>query len=461
MTILLAVALAVVAQPTFSGAGTAGLSVSTSENALTSPTGSVNVAPIVAVRLGVAQVTPVGTVRARLNALLPLQMGSVLSGDLGSFLEFERPFLESGSWSVRFEPFNPSMRLVTFDWANATGRVFPETAGFSPVLSAGLRLGAFEGFVALRPTGRDNGKGALTAYVDALVGAKVTTGVWAIEARVTRVVWGLQPSLALQSIFEEQWGLFSASRVSVNPGGGVEAPLDLVTYAKDPTRFERFFAPLEPGAPAVAATISLEGGAGVQRLSSPTMFAMMMVRPLGFADAQARVRLGQTRLFATVRVSTLSFVQADLPGLIPGVVLDDRASSPAVAGFLGVDHTIARWKLTPGVLFRVTRAATVTRNLELGGNAPPPGLPGNRTVAVEELNQISTYPAGEPVLPRFAAKASVRWTPVDALSLVGEFEALVSPGTFTFSDSTQQISRPIGPTVVVTTKAQLFAQARF
>lgn len=465
MVLSLAVALAVAAGPTFSGAATVGVSLTTGDQ-------SSNVAPVVAVRLGVTQLTPVGIVRGRLAAKVPFPSGSVVSGrwlpwtpvapndwfgiDLGSFIEFERPFVDGGGWRIRLEPFNPSMRLVTFDWANALGRVFPEQTGFSPVLSADLQRGAFEGFISLRPTWRQNTmSGPRAAYVDVMAGMKLSSPAWAIEGRAGRFAYGPVPDFLRNGIVAEQYAVFGAMRLSWNHGGGVDGPLDLVTYAQDPRRFERFFSRLQFES-AVAATLSVEAGAGAQPLQNPSSFLTTVLVPLGYADLQARVRLGDTRLFATARLSTFTFIQADAPGLPMGFAPSaNDVLAPALSGFLGADTSLSRWKLTPGILLRVAQPATLTRWLDFGGNAPPPGfVPGARTVVLDGLNQASV--AGSVPLPRFAAKASLRWTPIDQVALVGEFEVVVTPPRTAPPGGIPPV--PIGP---LTTQTQLFVQARF
>jgi hypothetical protein len=461
-----AVALAVAAGPTFSGAATVGVSVSTANE-------TVAVLPVVALRLGVTQMTPVGIVRGRLAAMVPFPSGSVVSGrwlpwapvapsdwfgiDLGSFIEFERPFVDGGGWRLRLEPFNPSMRLVTFDWANALGRVFPEQTGFSPVLSADLQRGAFEGFISLRPTWHQNTtSGPRAAYLDWMVGAKLSSSAWAIEARGGRFAYGPNSDLLRVGITAEQWTVFGAARLSWNHGGGVDGPLDLVTYAQDPRRFERFFSRLRFES-AVAATLSLEAGAGGQPLLDPSRFMATALVPLGYADLQARLRFGQTRVFATARLSTFSFIQADAPGIPLGFAPSpDGILAPALTGFLGADTSFSRWKLTPGILLRVTQPATLTRVLlDFGGNAPPPGfVPGAFVSVLDGLNDVSVV--GSVPLPRFAAKASLRWTPIDEVALVGEFELVVTPPRTAAPGRLAAV--PIG---ALTTQTQLFVQARF
>jgi hypothetical protein len=450
MLFALAVSLSLAAGPTFSSAGTAGLSFVGSD--------ALTVSPVVAARIGASQVTPVGVVRGRFATLLSFQQPSVLAGDLGSFLEFERPFADGGSWALRLEPFNPSMRLVTFDWANAFGRLFPVVTGLSPVLTTDLRLGAFAGFVSLRSTARlDQATGVVAAFFDVLAGASVTAGDWAIEARVTRLTAGTHPVLALLGRSEEQWAVFGASRVSWNRHGGVGVPLDLVTYAQDPARFERFFEAVDHGSSPAAATVSLEGGGGVQRLGSATMFLTMALQPLGYADAQARLRFGQTQLFVRMRAATASFIPADGQGLPPNSTLGDATATPAVSAFLGADHTIPGWHLTPGLLLRLVKPAVVTQALDFGGNAPPPGFAGPRTIALTDLGQYAVFSSGAVVSPRFAAKASLRWTPVDALCVVGELEVLVDPT----SSRIDAMGVQLETAPLLTTRAQLLAQARF
>ncbi|MBE2249078.1 MAG: hypothetical protein IAE78_05965 [Myxococcus sp.] len=463
----LAVTVALAAGPTFSGAATVGASVSTASE-------TVGVLPVVALRLGVTQAAPVGIVRGRLATQLPFPSGSVVSGrwmpwapvapnawfgvDLGSFLEFERPFVDGGGWRLRLEPFNPSMRLVTFDWANAVGRVFSEQTGLSPVVSADLQRGAFEGFLSLRPTWRQNTmSGARAAYVDVTAGLKLSSSAWVIEGRAGRFAYGPNPGLLAAGIVAEQWTVFGATRLSWNHRGGVDGPLDLVTYAQDPRRFERFFSRSQLQSD-VAAALSLEAGAGAQPLQSPSSFMTTVLVPLAYADLQARVSFGPTRLFATARLATLSFIQADAPGLPLGFAPSrDGVLAPALWGFLGADTSVAGAKLTPGVLLRVAQPATLTRELlDTGGNAPPPGfVPGTFITVLDGLNDASVV--GSVPLPRFAAKASLRWTPLEELALVGEVELVVTPPR-TPAPGSLFIARPVSP---LTTRTQLFVQARF
>lgn len=461
-----ALALAMAAGPTVSGAATAGVSVSTT-------TDTVAVLPILALKLGLTQVTPVGIVRGQLAGMVPFPTTGVVSGqpmpwtpvapnawfgiDLGSFVEFERPFAEGGGWRVRLEPFNPSMRLVTFDWANALGRVFPEQTGVSPVLSADLQRGAFAGFVSLRPTWRQNTvRGPREAYVDVTAGVKLSSAAWTIEGRAGRFGYGPIPGFLPSGIVSEQFTVFGAARLSWTLGGGVEEALDLVTYAQDPRRFERFFSKLQFESP-LAATLSLEAGTGGQPLRDPSRFMTTVFVPLGYADLQGRVRLNQTRLFATVRLSSFSFLQADVLGLPQGFAPPpDAMLAPALSGFLGVDTTLSRWKLTPGLLLRLAQPATLTRSLDFGGNAPPPGVaPGTSVTVLDGLNDASVI--GSAPGPRFAAKASLRWTPVDQLAVVAEFE-LVLTGPRTPAPRPSFVARPVSPQA---TQTQLFIQGRF
>lgn len=461
MVLSLAVALAVAAGPTFSGAATVGVSVNTANE-------RASVAPVVALRLGVTQVTPVGIVRGRLATLLPFQASAPLAlttglaSDLGTFLEFERPFAGGGGWRVRLEPFNPSMRLVTFDWANALGRLFPELTGFSPVLSAHLHVGVFDGFVSLRSTARPTTSVPITnrptnAFFDAMVGASVSWSGWSLEARFVSLSVGPSQRLLEIGVDEELSTVAAAGRASWDQGGGVEAPVDLVTYSRDPTRFERFFKRAERHSTAFGATVSVEGGGGSQQRFNSLVPPHSAVHPIAYGDAQVRLRFAATRVFLAARASTFSFVGADVQGEPVGFLRPNGPPMASLTGFLGADHTFARASLTPGLLFRVFRPATMTTAVDFGGNAPPPGLTGPRTFVLEDYNQVSVFPSDFTLAPRFAAKASLRWTPADALAVVGEFEVLVNPTTTQFFPA----GAPLTPMVSVTTQTQLYVQARF
>lgn len=436
-------ALVLAAGPTFSVSATGGGSITTNGSGGSDPA-TVRIAPLFAFSAAATQVTPVGIARARFSFLLP----GGITEDLGSFVECERPFI-NGSWRIRFEPFAPNQRLVTFDWANAVGRLFPSLTGFAPVVSSSVQVGAFDAFFSLRPSLRLDPVSMLNVgYVDPLVGARISLSGWAFEARFGRMSYGQSALLRLQGRTDaELWGLVGAGRVSWMTGGGVEAPLDLVTSRSDPTRFDRLF-DLAPWSTPFAMSVLVEGGGGTQRLADVSRFAETAMQPLGYADAQLRLRVRDTRLFATFRLATAGFVQADAPGLPPFAAISGT-HSPMLTGFLGAEHTFSTLGLTPGLLVRVSRSAFIgTEGFDFGGNAPPPGFTGPRTFIIPSLSTFLILPPGSQVKPDVTLKFTLRWAPVKAFSVLGQFDVV-------FDENGTPVVTPRQ------TQLQLFLQGRF
>jgi hypothetical protein len=271
--------------------------------------------------------------------------------------------------------------------------------------------------------------------------------------------YGLVPSFAQQGLELESRGLTGAVQLAWTWKAPVGPPVDFTVYAADPTRFERFFT-LEAREAPVAAWAALEGGVATQSLVDPARFGALVEQPAWWVDAQARVRIGELRLFATGRAQSLTQLAFDVPGIPPFVALTAGAPQhPALAGFLGADWRWATGRLTPGVLVSVQRHASISApRFDFGGTNPPPA--GTRTVLLTSNRSFLILPVDELVSPTLAVRASLRWDPVPMLSALLYVDVERDWNLFTFTDSTtglavaQRVDR-------VDVRAQLQVQARF
>lgn len=381
--------------------------------------------------------------------------------DLGTSLELAwRPPSKVRELALIVLPFNVNSRLVSFDWANAWGRAL--NFQLSPMVLGELRMWRASGWLGVRAVRAVSGDQD-HVYLDVLGGldAELPASL-RLEARAGFLQYGFQPTLAQLGRVEPMWALLGSTRLSWTWNEAVAPPVDLVTYATDPTRFDRFFAPPREEHER-AATVLLEGGLGAQRLASRASFtednALMTVLPAGYVDLQARLRLGHTSIFGTVRVRTPSQMNFDAPGLPIGYVTTDSqyaiAEQPYVAGFVGASVQVPRLHLTPGVLLRVVSPAVLATP-----NLFDPAVT-TRRVLLTDLNTLALLPEGVAVLPAVGGNASLAWHPHPMVSAIAQVDLFFDGNAVVFVDSTTMINEPVRRPWMLRTRWQVLLQARF
>lgn len=386
------------------------------------PGGPVLASSVVAARVRLIVPLPAGTVRLTL-APATLSVGSTAFWaarlqDLGTRVEVEFPVGEALRLAVRVDPFNAVLRRVTHDWANVVGRPRFGT-GFAPVVSVDLGGERWNGFLAARPTLRANPVGgALEPFVDVLGGAALRLGSWSLDARVAR----FESGLAQDGFSTPIRSVLGTGRVAWTLGHDVGQPIDFVTYADDPARFERFLGPMLAAPEGVAVTASLEGGAGAQRLVSAERFMATVEQALGYADVQLRAQVGPTRVFAIGRLASASFLVHDEPGAPRSLAFPEGLPvTPSWSAFLAADHAFSRGRLVPGVMVRLLQPAMLQGpRLDFGGTAPPPGFVQGQVFALDALRSFAALPPGTQVVPRVLGMVTLRYVPRDDVSFVGE-----------------------------------------
>lgn len=389
--------------------------------------------------------------------------GSTIVGlafqDLGTSFTVGRRF-DGAVRELRLEllPFNAVRRLPMFDWANRYGLPPPDSS-LAPAVALELRTTWGAVWIASRFRGVQNLLlNTSELRPDLFGGAQATLpGGLLLSVRGGWFQYGLVPSLAQQGIKLESRGLTGAMQLAWTWKEPVGPPVDFTLYAADPTRFERFFT-LEARETPAAAWAAIEGGIATQSFVDPAQFGVRKEQPAWWVDAQARVRIGELRLFATGRAQSVTQLTFDSPGILPFIALGaNSVQQPALAGFLGADWRWASGRLTPGVLVSVQRHASITTSIsELGAGTDT----STRTLLVTSARTFIILPIDEPVLPALSVRASLRWDPVPMLSALLYVDLERDWNRFAIVDPTTPVSTP-QRVDRVDVRAQLQLQARF
>lgn len=251
---------------------------------------------------------------------------------------------------------------------------------------------------------------------------------------------GIAPSLAQQGV-----------EAPVNAGGGsaqlsffsdqILPSIDLRLYRNDPDVAQRFFRPESyPGG--FSYQLSLEGSGLVQSLVDPDRFAATKLQPAGALALQARFKYDFWRFYFIGLVRSLSFIQFDVPGLPP--YYDYAAGSkvsPEIWGAIGGDKFWPRLHLTTGIVGGVQMPAYVSApRFDFGGQNPPPGLTGPRTVVVRDVNTVSILPPDTGIIPIMSVKLTFKLDISEYFAFIGEGFYNRDANRTTFRDSTQSIN---------------------
>ncbi len=165
------------------------------------------------------------------------------------------------------------------------------------------------------------------------------------------------------------------------------------------------------------------------------------------ADAvalQARVKVNYARIHVLGLYRTLSFIAFDVPGIPPFRDFPEgTALTPEMFIAAGFDYHFPSIHLTPGFVAGVQQPASFTTPASvLGGNNPPPGLTGQRTVVVREANLLSILPTGYKAVPIYSAKATFRWDISEVMAAIGETYYTKDANRVTFRDSVAGVAEP-------------------
>jgi hypothetical protein len=233
-------------------------------------------------------------------------------------------------------------------------------------------------------------------------------------------------------------------------GVPVGTSVDFRLYRNDPDLYQRFFAPEQyPGG--LAYSVSLEGSYLVQSLSDPDVFGRTVDQGATAVALQARAKWNYWRLHLLGLYRSLSYIQFEVPGLPPFSDFPDGTEvKPEMFIAAGADYHFPGLHFTPGFIVGVQQPASFrSSETPFGGNNPPPGLTGTRTVVVRDVNVLSILPTtcgqdnaiceAEPI---FSAKGTFRWDLSESVSALGEVYYTYDTNRTTFRDDVFGIAQP-------------------
>ncbi len=261
---------------------------------------------------------------------------------------------------------------------------------------------------------------------------------------------GIVPGLAALGVNAPVNSLGASWQAVYHLGVPVGTSVDFRLYRNDPDMYQRFFAPEQyPGGFSISA--SLEGSYLAQSLADPDVFGQTVVQDATAGAFQVRGKLDYLRFHFMAVTRSLSFIQFEVPGLPPFSDFPEGTRlSPEVFFATGADYHFPGTHFTPGFIVGVQFPATFRSPEPLfGGNNPPPGLTGTRTVVVRDVNVLSILPTtcgpdnavceAEPI---FSAKGTFRWDLSDSVSAVGEVYYTYDTNRTTFRDDVFGIAQP-------------------
>jgi hypothetical protein len=302
----------------------------------------------------------------------------------------------------------------------------------------------------------------------AFVGAKtglLLNGLLNVQERQYGVLFGAGVDLVPNRVrLEANGGYFTRGIIPSLASLGVRAPvnslggsmqlsffsdsilpsLDLRLYKNDPDVATKFFTPEKyPGG--LTYQLSLEGSALGQTLANPDRFAATRLQPAGAIALQARFKYDFWRFYGIGLMRTLSFIQFDVPGVIPFTDFSDGEKvTPELWFAIGGDKFFPNQHLTLGLVAGVQSPASRTSpTLEAGGTNPIPGLLGTRTQVFRNVNDPSTLPQGFDPVPIFSVKATFKLDISEYFAALGEVFYNRDDNRVTFRDSIDFISQPV------------------
>lgn len=254
---------------------------------------------------------------------------------------------------------------------------------------------------------------------------------------------GIIPGLANQGIVAPVNSAGASAQIVYHRGAPVGTSIDFRLYRNDPDIYEKFFAPeVYPGG--VSVLVSAEATYLTQSLENPDVFARTQLQAATAFALQGRLKWNYMRINLLGLYRSLSYIQFNVPGLPPYKDFPTgTALAPEMFAAVGVDYHFPRIHLTPGLIGGVQLPATFKApQTVLGGNNPPAGLTGSRTVVVRDVNQFSILPTNYEAAPIISVKANARLDISDYFAAIGEVYYTFDNNRTTFRDSISGIAEP-------------------
>lgn len=228
----------------------------------------------------------------------------------------------------------------------------------------------------------------------------------------------------------------------LHQGVPVGTSVDFALYKNDPNHYTNFFKPeVYPGG--LSYTLSLEGTFLQQTLADPDVFGQSRTQNALASALQARAKLDRLRVNLLGLYRTLSYIQFNVPGFPPFFdFAGGTTQTPEGFVAVGADYYFPAAHFTPGIIAGIQRPASFSTNGVLGGNNPPAGITGARTVVVTDVNTFSVLPSGSDPVNVLSLKATGRLQISDYIAAVGEAYYTKDGNRTTFKDDVLGVSQP-------------------
>lgn len=242
---------------------------------------------------------------------------------------------------------------------------------------------------------------------------------------------GVVPSFATQGIEAPVNAAGGSARVVYHVGMPVGTSVDFRLYKNDPDVFQKIFRP-EQYAGGLSYSVELEGSYLVQTLADPDEIATVPQTAQALA-LQGRLKYDLLRVHLLGLYRTLSFIQFDVPSIPPYFDFPEGSEiQPEMFLALGADYHFPKIHFTPGIIFGVQQAATLTSpEVIVGGDGIANNL-GRRTIIVRDVNQFSILPAAQTALPIYSAKTTGKWDISESVAGIYEVYWTRDPNRATF-----------------------------
>ncbi|MBF5041433.1 MULTISPECIES: hypothetical protein [Myxococcaceae] len=253
---------------------------------------------------------------------------------------------------------------------------------------------------------------------------------------------GLIPALATLGIEAPVNSAGVSAQAVYHVGVPVGTSVDLRLYRNDPDVYQRFFTPVQyPGG--LSYSVSAEASYLTQTLSDPDEFGTTVPQGARAAALQASMKYDFLRVHLLGLARDISFIQFEVPGFPPFTDFPDGTKlKPEMFVAGGADYHFPSIHFTPGFILGVQQPASARTTQGLGGNNPPPGLTGGRTVVFRDVNQVTVLPEGEDAQPIFSAKTTFRWDISESVAAVGEVYYTYDTNRVTFRDDLTGVAQP-------------------
>lgn len=225
-------------------------------------------------------------------------------------------------------------------------------------------------------------------------------------------------------------------------GQPVGYSVDFALYKNDPNEYINYFRP-ETYTGGLSYTISLEGDFLQQTLADSDVYGQTKTQNATAGALQARFKYNYARFGFLGEYRTLSYIQFNAPGFPPFYDFPNNADlSPEAFFAVNADYYFPALHLTLGAIGGLQKPAAFTTTNTLGGNNPPAGLSGSRTVVVTDINTFDVLPSDATATNVLSVKGSARMQISDYVALVGQAYYTKDANLTTFKDDVLGVSEP-------------------